>query len=80
MPSGFCFLLWAELGAGQARRQRVCVAIARHAKRGFAISPRMAREFGWEIPYPPIRGRRECRAPDAPDSRACNGSGRTHTR
>jgi hypothetical protein len=26
------------------------------------------------------RGRRECRALDAPDSRVCNGSGRTHTR
>jgi len=26
------------------------------------------------------RGRRECRAPNAPDSRVCNGSGRTHTR
>src|SRR5258708_29339539 len=26
------------------------------------------------------RGRRECRAPDAPDSRVCRGSGRKHTR
>jgi len=41
-----------------------------------AFRPRFAIEF----PYPPIRGRRECRAPDAPDSRVCNGSSRTHTR
>ena len=32
------------------------------------------------ISRPPNRGRRECRAPDAPDSRVCNGSGRAHTR
>jgi hypothetical protein len=35
-------------------------------ERNFAISPRIAREFCREIPCPPIRGRRECRAPDAP--------------
>ena len=28
----------------------------------------------------PKQGRRECRAPDAPASRACNDSDRTHTR
>jgi len=27
-----------------------------------------------------IRGRRECRAPDAPASRVCRGSGCKHTR
>jgi hypothetical protein len=32
------------------------------------------------VRLPLERGRRECRAPDAPDSRVCNGSGRTHTR
>ena len=34
------------------------------------------------ICFPPSasRGRRECRAPDAPDSRVCNGSKQTHTR
>ena len=26
------------------------------------------------FPPSPIRGRRECRAPDAPDNRVCNGS------
>jgi hypothetical protein len=31
-------------------------------------------------PRPPIGGRRECRAPDAPDSRVCKGSGSQHTR
>jgi hypothetical protein len=46
----------------------------------FAFSPRNSREFCYQFPCPPVRGRRECRAPDAPDSRVCNGSGRTHTR
>src|SRR5260370_4458333 len=32
------------------------------------------------VPPSPIRGRRECRASDAPDSRVCNECGRTHTR
>jgi hypothetical protein len=36
--------------------------------------------FAGNFPPSPIRGRRECRAPDAPDSRACRCSGRTHTR
>ncbi len=36
--------------------------------------------FAGNIPPSSIRGRRECRAPDAPDSRVCNDSGRTHTR
>jgi len=31
--------------------------------------------FGPCVPPSPIRGRRECRAPDAPDSRVCRGSG-----
>src|SRR6266704_407208 len=48
-------------------------------ERSFAISPRIAREFGWEIPYPLIRGRRECRAPDAPAASCALCSGRTHT-
>jgi hypothetical protein len=34
-----------------------------------AFRPRFAIKF----PCPPIRGRGECRAPDAPDSRVCNG-------
>jgi hypothetical protein len=35
----------------------------------------------WLVTFrPPNRGRRECRAPDAPNSRVCNGSGRAHTR
>src|ERR1700730_19048683 len=46
----------------------------------FAISrpdmPEVCRKF----PCPPIRGRRECRAPDAPDSRVCNEWGGAHTR
>src|ERR1700730_16864646 len=45
-----------------------------------AISPRLAPEFCLKFRPSEIRGRRECRAPDAPDSRVCNGSGRTHTR
>ena len=37
---------------------------------------------GLILNFPPShnRGRRECRAPDAPDSRVCNDSDRTHTR
>src|ERR1700676_2144000 len=39
----------------------------------FAISPRIPREFCWKSPALSRQGRRECRAPDAPDSRVCNG-------
>ena len=39
----------------------------------FAISPRVSREFCQVRSALLIRGRRECRAPDAPDSRVCNG-------
>ncbi|SHJ32636.1 hypothetical protein SAMN05444159_0320 [Bradyrhizobium lablabi] len=46
----------------------------------FTISRPDTPEVCYKFPYPPVRGRRECRAPDAPDSRVCNGSGRTHTR
>src|ERR1700736_3231230 len=46
----------------------------------FAISRRVAPEVCERFPYPPVRGRRECRAPDAPASRVCNDSGRKHTR
>ena len=41
-----------------------------------AIPRRDAPEFCCHIPPSPIRGRRECRAPDAPDSRVCNDSER----
>jgi hypothetical protein len=46
----------------------------------FAIPRRSTPEFCLETPTLFIRGRRECRAPDAPDSRVCNGSVRAHTR
>ena len=36
-----------------------------------AISPRIAPEFCSRFPPSENRGRRECRAPDAPDSRVC---------
>jgi len=35
-------------------------------KHSFAISPRLSREFCFEVPPPEIRGRRECRVPNAP--------------
>ena len=35
-------------------------------KQRFAISWRVSPEVCWKIPYPPVRGRRECRARDAP--------------
>ena len=53
----------------------------RDLRHGFAISPRVSREV-WPARSALllIGGRRECRAPDAPDSRVCNVIGRTHTR
>ena len=45
-----------------------------------AFSPRHAPEVLHLFPPSANKGRRECRAADAPDSRVCNGSGRTHTR
>ena len=50
-------------------------------RQAFAISPQVfLREVLSLVRLSPKRGRRECRALDAPDSRVCNGSGRTHTR
>jgi len=46
----------------------------------FAISPHVSREVFPVRSALLVRGRRECRAPDAPDSRVCNVIGRTHTR
>ncbi|SHH60781.1 hypothetical protein SAMN05443248_5380 [Bradyrhizobium erythrophlei] len=51
----------------------------------FANTPPRSRRmscarFGLLVSPSAIRGRRECRAPDAPESRVCRGSGRTHTR
>ena len=46
----------------------------------FAISPRVSREVWPARSALSHQGRRECRAPDAPDSRVCNGSGSRHTR
>src|ERR1700733_7683407 len=50
----------------------------------FRTTPRSRRmfraRFGLLVSPSAIRGRRECRAPDAPESRVCRGSGRTHTR
>jgi hypothetical protein len=40
--------------------------LAMTTKHNFAISPRISREFCQEHPALSIRGRRECRAPDAP--------------
>jgi hypothetical protein len=41
-------------------------SLAMTMKRSFAISPRDAPEFCSDVPPSEIRGRRECRAPDAP--------------
>ena len=51
-------------------------ALAMTAKYASAISPHVLREFYQFVPPSPVRGRRECRAPDVPDSRVCRGSGR----
>jgi hypothetical protein len=40
--------------------------LAMTTKHGFAISPRLPREVLFDFPPSPNRGRRECRAPDAP--------------
>jgi hypothetical protein len=46
----------------------------------FAISPRVSREVWPARSALLFRGRRECRAPDAPNSRVCRSSGVEHTR
>jgi len=51
----------------------VASLLAMTAEYTFAIPRRGAPEVCHKIPCPPVRGRRECRAPDAPDCRACNG-------
>ena len=53
-----------------AWREGRLLRIASRSRRGFRAS--------FAINFPPSwkRGRRECRAPDAPDSRVCNGSER----
>ena len=47
-------------------------ALAMTARHTFAISPRDSREFWPARSALSKRGRRECRAPDAPASRVCN--------
>src|ERR1700682_5513010 len=74
----------------QTARHREQFLPSRHSQRrveggeitahGFAISRPDTPEVCYKFPCPPIRGRRECRAPDAPDSRVCNEWGRAHTR
>src|SRR5258705_3698883 len=48
-------------------------------KRSFAISRPDTPEVCFELPYPRIRGRRECRVPVAPAASCALGIGRTHT-
>src|ERR1700685_4488388 len=55
--------------------RRTSVLLAMTVRHGFAISPRVSREVLVYFPPSPNKGRRECRAADAPDSRVCNGSG-----
>src|ERR1700731_484025 len=47
--------------------------LAMTLRHGFAISPHAFFARGILLSRPPNRGRRECRALDAPDSRVCNG-------
>jgi hypothetical protein len=49
-------------------------------KHGFAFSPRLSREVWPARSALSFGGRRECRAPDAPDSRVCRLGSGTHTR
>ena len=62
-----------------ARRMGPCVrrddveGLRSNNRHTFAISRRVSPELCRKFPCPPIRGRGECRAPDAPDSRVCNG-------
>jgi hypothetical protein len=48
---------------------------AMYRRHAFAISPHALREVFFYFPPSSNKGRRECRAADAPDSRVCNGSG-----
>jgi hypothetical protein len=61
--------------AQQKGRMDCFAALAMTVKHDFAISPHSMREV--LVYFPPFskKGRRECRAADAPDSRVCNGSG-----
>jgi hypothetical protein len=63
--------------AGRSQLGFNCQTAAATASRSRRM---VSREVFLYLPPSPNRGRRECRAPDAPDSRACNDSGRTHTR
>jgi hypothetical protein len=63
----------------RAQTRRVCRRqrrqnTATRSRRWFCAS------FGLLVPPSPIRGRGECRAPDAPDSRVCNVIGWKRTR
>src|SRR6202166_2822856 len=68
---------FARLGPRHAQRR---VEGGERTVHGIAISPHVLREVCFEFSPSPSRGRRACRAPDAPASRVCNGSGRAHTR
>src|SRR3984893_11493366 len=68
-------------GRGQASGDDACLCIHLSVnKHDFAISRPDMPEVCQRFPYPPFRGRREYRAPDAPDSRVCNEGVRAHTR
>jgi hypothetical protein len=66
--------------ATSGRDERSLAPFAGIHKHAFAISPHVLREVCHHHRPSQFRGRRECRAPDAPESRVCNDSGRTHTR
>jgi hypothetical protein len=67
----------APLQNPSSRPQKCCVSVVRH---GFAISQQVLLEVCLKFVPSSIRGRRECRAPDAPAARVCEwGSGWRHT-
>ena len=61
----------------QAGRGEACALFNGHS---FAISRRASPELCQSFSLPSNRRARGSRAPDAPDSRVCNGSGSAHTR
>ena len=76
-PNNKPLWLWVPAFAGTTRGRwlppiqvsnSLCCDTASRSRRAFYAS------FAGIFPSSVFRGRRECRAPDAPDSRVCNGS------
>jgi hypothetical protein len=58
-----CFVAEPVIGLAEGETRWLLAMTTKHS---FAISPRIRASFAESIPPSVIRGRRECRAPDAP--------------